>query len=120
VIVKLLLIASVLAILAWVMRSRPSTRRLALTRMASIAVALCWVLAVINPDLVTWVANLIGVGRGTDLVLYVLVVVFTVSSVGQYQRLRQLEDRIAELTRSQALLGRRVDDQSAQADQAED
>ena len=74
-------------------------------------------LAVINPDLVTWVANLIGVGRGTDLVLYLLVVVFTVSTVGQYQRVRQLEDRLAELTRTQALLGRRIDDQIAPAEQ---
>jgi hypothetical protein len=120
VIVKLLLICSVLAILAWVIRSRPSTRRLALTRIASIAVAVCWVVAVINPDLVTWVANLIGVGRGTDLVLYLLVVVFTISGVAQYQRIRRLEDRIAELTRSQALLGRRVEDDSSRRDQAED
>jgi hypothetical protein len=114
VIVKLLLIGSVLAILAWVIRARPSNQRLALTRMASIAVAACWVLAVINPDGVTWIANRIGVGRGTDLVLYVLVVVFTVSSVAQYQRLRRLDDRIAELTRMQAILGHHVDQQHRQ------
>jgi hypothetical protein len=117
VIVKLLLIVSVLAILAWVIRSRPTTRRLALTRIGSITVAVCWVVAVINPDLVTWVANLIGVGRGTDLVLYLLVVVFTISSVAQYQRIRRLDDRIAELTRSQALLGRRVEEDSSRIDQ---
>jgi hypothetical protein len=116
VIVKLLLIGSVLAVLAWVIRSRPSTRRLALTRIASIVVAICWVVAVIDPDLVTWVANLIGVGRGTDLVLYLLVVVFTISSVAQYQRIRRLEDRIADLTRSQALLSRQVEDDSGQID----
>jgi hypothetical protein len=111
VIVKLLLIGSVLAILAWVIRARPSNQRLALTRMASIVVACCWVLAVLNPELVTWIANRIGVGRGTDLVLYVLVVVFTVSSVAQYQRLRRLDDRIAELARTQAILGHQVEQQ---------
>ena len=107
VIVKLLLIASVLAILAWVMRSRPSNHRLAVTRIASVGIAGCWILAVLNPGLVSWVANQIGVGRGTDLVLYLLVVVFTFTSVGQYQRLRQIDDRIAELARSHALLQQR-------------
>jgi small membrane protein len=111
VIVKLLLIGSVLALLAWVMRSRPSNHRLALTRMASVVIALCWIFAVINPDRVTWVANLIGVGRGTDLLLYVLVVIFTFTTVGQYQRLRQIDDRIAELARSQALQGQHVHEQ---------
>jgi small membrane protein len=120
VIVKLLLIASVLALLAWLMRARPSHHRLALTRMASVVFACLWIVAVITPDSVTTVANLIGVGRGTDLVLYVLVVVFAFTTVGQYQRLRQLEDRLAELTRSQAILGRRMEDQSTQAHNTED
>jgi hypothetical protein len=102
--VKVLLILSVLAALAWVIRARPSNQRLALTRLAGLAVATCWIVAVINPELVSQVAHLVGVGRGTDLVLYVLVVVFMFTTVGQQQRLRLLEDRLAELTRSQALL----------------
>lgn len=115
-IVKLLLIGSVLAVLVWVMRARPSNQRLAVTRIASIAITTCWILAVLNPEGVSWIANRIGVGRGTDLVLYVLVVVFTITSVGQYQRLRRMDDRIAELARAEALLQHQVDEQSKGAD----
>lgn len=110
--VKVLLILSVLAALAWVVRARPSNHRLALTRLAGLAAATCWIVAVINPEIVSRVAHLVGVGRGTDLLLYVLVVVFMFTTVGQQQRLRLLEDRLAELTRSHALLEHRASDDS--------
>jgi hypothetical protein len=103
-IVKLFLIGSVLAIVVWLLRARPGAQRLAVTRLAGLLLALGWITAVLNPGLVSWVANRMGVGRGADLVLYVLVVVFTFSSIGQYQRIRVLDDRLAELARAQALL----------------
>ena len=112
-IVKLLLIGSVLVVLAWVVRSRPTHHRLAITRLASVGIAVCWIIAVLNPDLTTRLANKIGVGRGADLLLYVLVVVFTVTTVAQYQRLRRIEDRLAEITRANAILGRQLDDLNA-------
>lgn len=108
-IIKILLVASVLAALAWVMRARSSGRRLALTRIASIGVAACWIVAVLNPGGVSWAANQIGVGRGTDLVLYLLVVAFTFTTVGLYRRLRLLDDRLAEMIRCQALLQHQVE-----------
>ncbi|QZY28028.1 DUF2304 domain-containing protein [Nocardioides coralli] len=103
-IVKVLLIASILAALAWMLRARPTGRRLAVTRLAGLAAAVCWIVAVLDPGLVSWVANLVGVGRGTDLVLYALVVVFLFTTVGLYQRLKHLEAEIAELARDGALL----------------
>lgn len=109
-IVKALLIGSVLAALLWLVRARPSPHRLALARLGGLVVACLWIVAVINPDITTWVANLIGVGRGTDLVLYLLVVVFTFTTVAQYQRLRVLDDRIAEMARAQALLACSLED----------
>jgi hypothetical protein len=113
VIVKLLLIGSVLVVLAWVVRSRPTHHRLAVARLASVGIAVCWIIAVLYPGLTTWLANKIGVGRGTDLLLYVLVVVFTVTTVGQYQRMRRMEDQLAALTRANALLDRKLDDLQA-------
>lgn len=106
--VKILLIASVLAALYWLVRTPASHNRLALTRLGGLVIAALWTIAVINPDITTRVANLIGVGRGTDLVLYIFVVAFTFSTVASHQRTRALDDRVAALTRSQALLVQRL------------
>ena len=47
--------------------------------------------AVIRPEDVTWVAERLGVGRGTDLVLYLLVVGFGFFAVTTYLRFKQVE-----------------------------
>ncbi|GCD91781.1 DUF2304 domain-containing protein [Nocardioides sp. LS1] len=108
-IIKILLIASVLAAAAWVLRGRGQAGQLALTRLSGIVFAASWVVGVIFPEAVTWVAQLVGVGRGTDLVLYVLVVAFMVTALGQQQRLRRQDERLATLTRAITLLQHRVE-----------
>ena len=72
-------------------------------RIVAVLILLLGVTGVFFPDLVTQLANLVGVGRGTDLVLYALVIAFLFSTVGLYQRLRRLEDRYVELSRQVAI-----------------
>ncbi|MDN4172957.1 DUF2304 domain-containing protein [Nocardioides sp. SOB77] len=102
-IIKVFLIASVAMAGWWLLRSSGG-RQLAATRLGGLLFAASWVTAVMAPDLVSRVANLMGVGRGTDLVLYLLVVAFLFSSIAQRQRLRTVEERLATVARSQALL----------------
>jgi len=103
VIIKVLLVLSIVAVAVVLMRGEGSARRTALGRLASLAFVACGVLAVLAPDLVTKLANAVGVGRGTDLVLYALVVAFLFSTVALRRRLRHQDDRIAQLTRELAL-----------------
>lgn len=51
----------------------------------------------------TRVAHLLGVGRGTDLVLYLLVVAVTLLALNTYLRFRAVERRLTELARDAAL-----------------
>ena len=102
-IIKVLLVLSIVAVAIVVMRGEGSARRTALGRLASLAFVACGVLAVLAPDLVTKLANAVGVGRGTDLVLYALVVAFLFSTVAVRRRFRHQDDRIAQLTRELAL-----------------
>lgn len=103
-IIKAFLILSVLVVVAYVSRGRATGRQLAIRRLAGVAFALTWIVAVISPDLVTQVANLVGVGRGTDLVLYVLAVAFLVTAIAQRQHLLDVDSQIGRLTRELALL----------------
>ncbi|MFC6286534.1 DUF2304 domain-containing protein [Nocardioides sp. GCM10027113] len=107
-IVKILLIASVAVTAVWLLRGSRRGGRLAISRLAGLTFAAGWVIAVIAPDSVTRMANVVGVGRGADLLLYVLVVAFMFTSAALHQHVRRLNDSIAELTRSHALLAHEV------------
>jgi small membrane protein len=59
--------------------------------------------SVFFPGAWTWVANRLGIGRGTDLLLYLLVLVFIGFTATTYRRFRQLEAHLTELARQLAL-----------------
>ena len=58
---------------------------------------------ILFPDYATRIANMLGVGRGTDLLLYVLVLVFWMIFLRLYVRIRELETTLTQLIRDQAL-----------------
>lgn len=80
-------------------------RRLAIRRLLLVFVTIGGIVAISFPDLLNGVANLVGVGRGTDLVLYVLVVVFIGNSIASSIRHRQLEREMTMLARNIAISG---------------
>ena len=102
-IIKLLLIAALAAAAYVLMHGRRSALSLLVRRgVALLAIAL-GVVAVVFPDLVTHAAHVVGVGRGTDLVVYVLCVTFLFTTIGLHMRLAALHDRFVELARRVAL-----------------
>src|SRR5829696_5827263 len=101
--IKVLLLAlMVVAVLLFVRRwygvKMQAGKRLAF--FAFIAVN-AW--AIVRPDDVTWVANRLGVGRGADLVLYLLVGGFVLAMLNTYLRFREMDRRFTELTRTLAI-----------------
>jgi hypothetical protein len=101
--IKILLLAGMLLAAVFAYRGTPGALSLA-TRRLALALALgAAVVATILPGLVTWVANLVGVGRGTDLVVYGLVVTSAFVWIGLYRRLHEMEHRFVALNRAIAL-----------------
>lgn len=101
-IIKILLIAGTLG-LGMLLRQRATGTNLALRRLVGAAVVVLGVVAVAFPGTTVWAAHLVGVGRGTDLLLYVFVMIFLFTTVASHQRIYGLERRITELTRELAL-----------------
>ena len=60
--------------------------------------------SVFFPQVWTWAANLLGIGRGTDLLLYFLGLIFIGYVATTYRRFRQIESQITDLARELALL----------------
>jgi hypothetical protein len=101
--IKLLLLAGVVLAALFAYRGAPTASSLATRRLALVATLAAAGVAILAPDLVTAVANAVGVGRGTDLVLYVFVLASLFIWIGLYRRLHEMEARFVQLNRAIAL-----------------
>lgn len=100
--IQLVLIAVVLLTAVRLLRARgarpQAVRRLGLMVFAAFAV---W--SILFPQVWNQIARIVGVGRGTDMVLYALVVAFLSFTLTTYLRFRDLENRYTTLARRLAL-----------------
>lgn len=101
--IKLILIVAILSLLVWAFRNRQRAGMRAGLRLLAVCVGAFAILSIADPAITTRLANLVGVGRGTDLLLYVAVITFGVSTVGLYIRSRRLEQRVNCLARALAI-----------------
>jgi hypothetical protein len=104
IIVQLLLVASFAAVFVYGLRSRTAHGVSATKKLAFMTFMLVVLVAVFFPRLVTEAANLVGVGRGTDLVLYLLAVMFCFYVVNDYLRGHESRNQVHKLARRIAVL----------------
>jgi hypothetical protein len=101
--IQFLLVLAVLLILFVFVRASNAVYVQASKRVALVLFAVANVYAVMRPNDLSALAKLVGVGRGTDLVLYALVVAFMAGMFSFYQRFRVVDRRYTELARTVAL-----------------
>lgn len=76
------------------------------TRVIYLLGAIIWLaasVAILKPELTIKIAGILGIGRGADLVLYLLVIAFLISVFYLYQRLQRVEANITEIVRLLAI-----------------
>jgi hypothetical protein len=101
--IKVILVALILVVLVWGLRHRDDVGLRAGRRLAALLLAGFAIVAVLAPELTTRIAHAVGIGRGTDLLLYGLVVTFVFTTAGLYFRCRDIERRLVEVSRVVAL-----------------
>ena len=104
IVVQLLLVASFAAVFLYALRSRTAHAVSATKKIAFMTFMLVVLVAVFSPRLVTEVANVLGVGRGTDLVLYLLAVMFCFYVVNDYLRGQESRNQLHKLARRIAVV----------------
>lgn len=104
ILVQLLLIAAFVALFLFTLRSRAANSVSATKKLAFLTFMVVVLVAVLSPRLVSEVANLVGVGRGTDLVLYLLAVMFCFYVVNDYLRGQDSRNQLHKLARKIAVL----------------
>lgn len=102
--IQILLIAGVIALGAFFMRRTGADSHLAIRRLFYGAFVLVAILSILFPQWLTWIANLVGVGRGTDLLLYAFVLMFMMFVYTQSRRNAAQQRNLTLLARKLALL----------------
>ena len=107
--IQFLLIIAIVVLGLLVMRRTGADSHLAIRRLLMLLFIIAAVLSILFPQWLTWLAQLIGVGRGTDLLLYALVVVFLVfvftqrrSNVARQRQITLLARKLALMEAAQA------------------
>jgi small membrane protein len=76
------------------------------SRMIALLGCIIWLaasIAILWPDLTIQVAGFLGIGRGADLVLYMLAITYLISMFYVYQRFQRMEKNITQITRHIAI-----------------
>ena len=106
--IQILLIAAIVVLLVYLLRSRRNAQSKAWVKVGYVLFVVGAIYAVVRPDDTTVLANWLGVARGADLIEYALVIAFLFTTLSAYMRFKDLELRYAQLARAIALEGART------------
>lgn len=118
--IQILLVIAVAALTLYFLSNRRKARAKAGVKIGFVTFLILAIFAVLFPDATTWVAQLVGVQRGTDLMLYALIVAFVFVTVSSYLRFREQELRFARLARAVALSNAQAPDDLNDTDDLND
>ena len=111
--IQILLIIGVLAAVVMLARAGSGARYDAFRKLFLLGFALLAVLAIIFPNTTNTVARWFGIGRGADLLLYVMVIVFILSIVWSARRSARSDRRTTLLAREFAIFRAEMEAQHA-------
>ena len=101
--IQILLLIAALALAFYFFTNRRKANAKAWVKVGFVGLMVAAVWAILRPNDVTVLANWLGVDRGTDLMLYVLIVAFFFTTISTWTRFREQELRYARLARAVAL-----------------
>lgn len=101
--IKIVLGVGLFVVVVSAIRNRNTMRFRAWKKLMFAFFALLAIAFVVFPDISNDMAQAVGVGRGADLLLYLLVVAFLFVSVNTYLKFRDYDDVITKLARRLAI-----------------
>jgi hypothetical protein len=101
--IKLLLLTALAVVGYFAVRGSRRALHRVVWRAGVVVALVAAVVTVVFPDALTWVANKVGVGRGADLLLYMVTIALMLVSVVLFRRLADLERKYVALARALAI-----------------
>ncbi|SDB79781.1 hypothetical protein GA0111570_10150 [Raineyella antarctica] len=102
--IQVILIVLALLLVYLILASRGSHGAKASMKLGLILLAIAMIIAVLRPQLMSQLASFLGVGRGTDLLLYAVTGAFLFYALTQYLKSQSQRDVIFRLARRVALI----------------
>jgi hypothetical protein len=102
-VIKLLLVLGIGVVAVSMLRNRNTSRFRAGKKLLLLGFAVLAVAGVLFPDWVDDVAKGVGVGRGADLLLYLLIVGFLFVALNTYLKFKDYDSVVTRLSRRVAL-----------------
>jgi len=96
---QVLLLGALVLFILYIFRLRTDF----LDRIVYLVCAAVGIVLVIDPKLSSDIANLLGIGRGADLLFYLFIIASLFYAVATRLRLRRIERQITQLVRQNAL-----------------
>ncbi|HEU5005127.1 MAG TPA: DUF2304 domain-containing protein [Candidatus Saccharimonadales bacterium] len=103
-IIKIVIIAFVLAAMFWFLANRNTHQSKAWQKIGIILLTIIAVIVVWMPDTSNKFAHKLGVGRGADLLLYLLTLAFIFVVLNTYIKSKEEQRRMVKIVRRLALL----------------
>jgi hypothetical protein len=103
IVLQVILVIAVILFSVILIRGGSNAKHMAVRRIMVLLFAVVAVLSIFLPEILTRLANFVGVGRGTDLMLYAFIVSFLVYISTTHQRFRHMEGILTKLSRRIAL-----------------
>lgn len=104
ILLQVLLIAAFLLLIVRFISNPDSNRIRAWKKILGIVFILFSIVAVLLPDLINKIANFFGIGRGADLLLYLLTLSFIFVVFNLYIKNQQDQKKIVKLARKIAII----------------
>lgn len=103
-IIRIVLISAITVIVAWFLSNRKTAQLKAGKKIGVLLLCIFAVITVVFPVLTDDIAHELGVGRGADLLLYLLTISFIAYVLNQYLRSKDEEQKLVQLARKIAIL----------------
>lgn len=104
IVIQVILILAFLAMMVRFLANPNSHQSKAWQKILGVLFFMVAVVAVLFPGALNWIASLVGVGRGADLLLYVLALAFTFFGLKLYVKSQHDRRELHKLARKLAIL----------------
>jgi len=103
-IIQVILISFSTLLLLYMLSSNSTAKISAYKKLALLVLVLAMIIFILYPDSLNFVANKVGIGRGADLLLYIMFCAFLLFVINVYVKFKQQQDTIYRLARKLSII----------------
>lgn len=103
-IIQMLLVVMSLFVLLYFLRNESAMHIRAYKRIVFCFFVVVMVVFILSPNALNYIARLVGVGRGADLLLYCFFFLFLAFAINVYVKFKKEQDRVYRIARKLALI----------------